>query len=123
MNSEEFQAKFGMSIHERAQQLMIQEIVENPVPIWWYLSFARPHGFAGGCIVLGHGFVGATFTARFLGIHPQGDVETMGVPVPLDKIPPESYRQRLLTKAELSEFWGDMKSLSEIEEEERRDAN
>ena len=115
-----FEKKFGMSIHERAAKLMAEEIEQNPEPGWWYLSYASyPEGFRGGTIVLAHGFVGACDYARKHGITPVPDVQTQGHAVPPEREPPEQFRNRLLTKAELESFWGPMMSVKEYEEEQK----
>ena len=56
------------------------------------------------------------FLSNILKISPGGQV--MGVPIPPGKEPPEGYRHRLLSKAELMECWDDMKTLAELEGED-----
>lgn len=117
-----FQKKFGMSIHERAAKLMAEEIKQNPVPGWWYLSYAHEsEGFKGGAIVSAHGFVGACDYARQHGITPGPDVQTQGHEIPSGLEPHEHHRNRLLTQEELEGFWGPMKTRAELEAEENGD--
>jgi hypothetical protein len=86
---------------------MVQkERAECIQPVWWYLSFADPeHGWKGGVIVLAHGFATALLEAQRLRINPHGEVT--GHPIPNDKTPAPKFRNRLLTKAELEECWGE----------------
>ena len=49
-----FEDKFGMTIHERAHELMQKEREEHPEQRWWYLSYAHEtERFKGGTIVEG----------------------------------------------------------------------
>jgi hypothetical protein len=92
---------------ERLKKLIAEERSECISPVWWYLSFAgEPDGWRGGVIVLAHGFATALLEATRLKINPHGEV--YGHPVPKDHIPDRRFRNRLLTKAELEEFWGPM---------------
>jgi hypothetical protein len=110
-----FEDKFGMTIHQRARELMEKERREHPEKTWWYLSYAHEtKGFMGGAIVEGYGFVWACNNARIMGITPGPDVETRGIQIPPDEVPKEMYRNRLLTKDELNSFWK-MASLAELE--------
>lgn len=89
-----------LEIEKRLRELLAEE---SGQPLqWWYLSYADEE-FRGGIIVEAPGFASAVMTARLLGISPGGSVR--GLPIPPDEIPLESYRNRLLTKAELEEFW------------------
>jgi hypothetical protein len=117
-----FEKKFGMTIHERARLLMEQEKQEHPKKQWWYLSYAGPDGWKGGAIVEAHGFIGACDYAREHFIKPWPDVETRGMPIPPREIPPEEFRNRLLTRAQLESFWGAMKTFREYEEEQKKNA-
>jgi hypothetical protein len=114
----DFQAKFGMTIHQRARELMEEERKANPVEAWWYLSYAhKTEGFKGGVIIQGYGFVWACHNARLLYITPR-DVETRGMgPIPTEEMPGPEYRNRLLTKDELSSFWK-MATMGEWEEKD-----
>lgn len=120
----DFEAKFGMTIQERARLVMEDECKRNPEPLWWYLSYAHEtKGFMGGTIVQAHGFVGACDYARRHGITPAPDVETQGVPIPPREVPEEKYRNRLLTRDELESFWGAMKSFRGYDEEREKKDN
>lgn len=105
MTPEAFEARLKQLLSEEASQ-----------PLgWWYLSYADETKFRGGIIIAAHGFTGAAYMANILKFSPGGQVT--GVPVPPGKLPPEWYRNRLLTLEELNEIWGDMTKLSELEGE------
>jgi hypothetical protein len=55
--------------------------------IWWYLSFAGPEGFRGGCFVEGRDLREATMAAHHHGINPGGEVMGFGL---VDGDPPPS---------------------------------
>jgi len=98
----------------RVTKLLLEE-ADRPMG-WWYLSYAGEGGFRGGAVIEARGFTGAAYSANILKISPGGQV--MGVPIPPGKEPPEGYRHRLLSKAELMECWDDMKTLAELEGED-----
>jgi len=100
---------------KRLKELLAEEITQPEG--YWYISFAGQQGFAGGFIGKGHGFVSVRNYASKLGINPR-DVQSMGMPIPPDKVPPLKYHDRLLNKDELRECWADMKTLGEIEGED-----
>jgi len=103
MKQEEFDARLKQLLAEEASQ-----------PLgWWYLSYADENGFRGGIIIAAHGFTGAVYMANILKFSPGGEVK--GLPVPPGKLPPEWYRNRLLTLEELTECFGPMSKLSELE--------
>lgn len=83
--------------------------------IWHYLSFATDEGFRGGVIVRGGDVVEATKEAWRLGCNPGGEV--LGAPIPDDLIPPDKYKNRLLTKAEIDECWDDCVRIGDVNEE------
>lgn len=102
--------------------LLREEREANPLT-WWYLSFADdslPKGsqFLGVVIIQAHGLGDAASQAHMRGINPGGEV--LGVDIPTDKVPPESYRNRLLSNAELLALWPESKTIAEHEAEERR---
>lgn len=116
MDAEEFKAKFGMTIHEKAEIMMAKEREECPTPRWWYLSYAhKEQGFRGGAIILAHGFIGACDYARRNRITPGPDVETRGTWIPYGMEPGETFCNRLLTREELESFWGAMATMEEWE--------
>jgi hypothetical protein len=88
---------------------------------WFYLSFAGPIDgderdvFRGGVIVPGHEIIGATCTAHMLKINPGGQV--IGMPIPEGFLPDEKYRERLLSKTDIQEFWPDAARVADIEAE------
>jgi hypothetical protein len=72
---------------------------------WFYLSFAdgrRPKGFQwlGAAFVKATTFEKAMWTAWLLRINPGGEV--MGYEI--ERLPPEEYRNRLLTRSDLIEI-------------------
>lgn len=83
---------------------------------WFYLSFAGEEGFRGAAIVEARGIAGAVSRCNVLQINPHGEV--MGVPIgDAAKVPPDA-RDRLLSKAELEQMWGDLKTLKELRQSE-----
>jgi len=99
----------------RLKQLLAEEAAQ---PLgWWYLSYADEKGFRGGVIMSAHGFTSAVYVASTLKISPGGEVQ--GIRIPPEELPAESYHYRLLTLEELTECWGEMKKMSELEERER----
>jgi len=98
----------------RLKQLLAKEAAQ---PLgWWYLSYADEKGFRGGVIIEARGFTGAAYLSNLMKYSPGGEVT--GLPIPPDKLPAESHRNRLLTLDELREVLGDMKKLSELEGDE-----
>jgi hypothetical protein len=88
---------------------------------WWYLSYTGEEGFRGGIIIEARGFVSATLLANILKISPGGEVA--GLKIPPDHLPPGEIPTRLLSKDELTELWGDLKTLDVLEgRSEREDA-
>jgi hypothetical protein len=67
---------------------------------WLWLSFADETGFLGASIVEGGGIMEATMRARLLGCNPGGEV----LGEPLTNLPPEEYRERLLSREEIDEM-------------------
>ena len=70
---------------------------------WMWCSFADPdlpagQQFLGVAIVEAEDVVTAAMQAHLLGINPGGEV--MGVLLPDDLLPPEHWRNRLLTREE-----------------------
>ena len=74
---------------------------------WIYLSFATRDGetFRGGLIVYVHGITHGALKAEELGINPGGQI--MARDVPPERLPPESFRNRLLSKEDIKEIWPD----------------
>jgi hypothetical protein len=100
---------------ERLRLLVAQERSEHIQAEWWYLSFAEPGKFKGGVIVLAHGLTTAVLEATRLRISPHGEVR--GIPIPSEYVPEPKWRNRLLTLDQLTEIWGEMAPLSELEKE------
>jgi len=68
---------------------------------WWYLSYASDaKGFRGGVVVEAETFEGACLISRLRRLSP-GGVESPQL------IPPERFRNRLLSKAQVKEMWPD----------------
>lgn len=80
----------------------IRELLEQDVSneeCWWWLSFVDrdENAFLGVCIVRGGGVLEAATNARLIGCNPGGEVAAY----PIERLPPEKYRNRLLTEGEL----------------------
>ena len=98
---------------QRMNTLLAQE-GKNPLR-WWYLSYAD-EDFLGGLVIEAHGPTEAVYLSHHRGINPGGEV--LIIPIPSDNLPPDEYRNRLLTKAELDTIWeGDTMTLEELEAE------
>jgi hypothetical protein len=70
---------------------------------WFYLSFAAPAGFLGGCYLQSDTEVAAVRAAWRQGINPGGEVQIVG-PIDADAMDenvPDTDRNRLLTREEL----------------------
>lgn len=98
---------------ERAAKLLHAELKGKEV--WTYCSFAGESSFNGGAIIKACGVIDAAMKTKQMGINPGGELMTF--PLPDSALPEEKYRNRLLTKKDILEFWADAKSLGEIEEE------
>lgn len=96
----------------RMKKILTEERAEPEQ--WFYLSFADEE-FNGAVIIRAHGIADATMKTHVLGINPGGQV--ISVPIPTKKLPAETYRNRLLSKADIVEFWPDSKTIREHEEE------
>jgi hypothetical protein len=83
---------------------------------WYYLSFADDEKFRGGVIIEGFSDLDAVSRSHMCGLNPGGEV--MMIPVPNVYIPPEKFRNRLLSKDDVFEMWPDAARLGDIEDEE-----
>lgn len=91
-------------------------------PLWW-LSFANEHeegspvgsGFLGVVILRARDMIEAVRIAHILQINPGG--QAMGIAMPPDFNPPDKFRNRLLTRAEVEELQGTAKTMGEWEQE------
>lgn len=98
---------FGNSIFSsRLLDAMQQELLKPER--WHYFSFADTE-FRGGVFMLSRGFVTGLIKINDLGINPGGEVIAWDVPD--EHMAPESYRNRLLIRAEICEVWPDAKTL------------
>ena len=100
MNQAEFEA--------RLENLVSKELSDSHgIMSWWYLSYADDDGFRGGLYIRAYGPVSAATRAKIEGMSPGGQVRIVG-PLPEDDperpLPPQGYRERLLTLAELRSF-------------------
>jgi hypothetical protein len=68
---------------------------------WWWLSFADDTGFLGVAIVEAGGIMEAAVAAKLAGCNPGGEV--LAYPIPVDKLPVEKLRNRLLSRDDLEE--------------------
>ena len=71
---------------------------------WFYLSFADGE-FRGAVVVKAKGVVHALRRVNELGQNPGGEVLCVGLPK--DEIPEPRFCDRLLTKPEITEMWGE----------------
>jgi hypothetical protein len=106
----------------RIAEVLKQELAE-PV-MWHYVSFARSRE-EGGCqgvvLIQGHGMTDCLLKINALHANPGGDVMAIAIPPEAESnLPPEEFRNRLLSKAEIMKIWPDAKTLREHEEEEAR---
>lgn len=97
----------------RTQQVLEEE--SHQPERWMWLSFADQK-FLGGVVIKAHGLLHARLIEmpRFNIQSPGGEIASWTLPDEL--VPPESYRNRLLTEAEVYEMWPDSAKLSELED-------
>lgn len=84
---------------------------------WWYLSYATQTTFLGGVILEAHGPMDAFTQSSLLGLNPGG--AALGFPFPegdVVPLPPERFRNRLLTRAEVQEMWPDAARLGDMKD-------
>jgi hypothetical protein len=98
---------------DRVAELTREELLQPEV--WHYLSFAEEHQFNGAVIIQGHGITDCLSRCNRLQINPHGEV--LAVVIPDEMLPPEEFRNRLLSKEEVVKCWPDAKSLREFEQE------
>lgn len=100
---------------QRLNKLLAYE-GRNPLS-WWYLSYADEK-FNGAVVIQAHGPTEAAYLSNYRKINPGGEILILSIPE--DAIPPEEYRNRLLTKEEVMAIWpeGEWKSLAELDAEE-----
>ena len=105
---------------KRINKLLAEER-KNPLE-WWYLSYATENGFLGAVYIEAHGQTEAAYLSNRRGHSPGGEVFIIG-PVPREHIPPPSFCNRLLNKAEIQEANPGDKcgSIAEFEAEEEND--
>lgn len=85
---------------------------------WLYLSFAG-NEFRGAAVVKAQGITSAVLRANHLNINPGGEV--LCVEIPAEIVPEARFCDRLLTKPEIEEMWGEScKTLREWEAEETK---
>ncbi len=82
---------------------------------WWYCSFAD-EVFHGACIIEARGVVGCAIRAHELAISPGGQL--VAIPIHREDLPPDQWRNRLLTAEQVKALWPDAKSLGELEKDE-----
>jgi hypothetical protein len=93
-----------MNNRQRLQQALRLLEEEHAQPErWWYLSFNDHSGFLGGLFIKAHGIVDGVMKARRQRLNPDGEVTALPCPDE-SKLPPEEFRNRLLTKADLEEM-------------------
>ena len=67
----------------------------------WWVSFAGEEGFRGAVMVRADGFLEAVTETHWLGVNPGGEALGFDWPDERAALVPESYMNRLLSKAEL----------------------
>jgi len=91
------------SFEKRLAAMVISEAAQ---PIrWFYCSFFDTEKFRGGVFVQARGLLDCTIRTKELNANPGG--ELLAIPIPAEEehnMPPESFRNRLLTKEELESF-------------------
>ena len=96
------------------KEVLTKEL-EDPIQ-WHYFSFADKK-FNGAVVIECHGILDGLSRINMLGINPGGEVLCAPI-IGADNIPSDKYRNRLLTRYDIREFWPDAKSLREWEQEE-----
>lgn len=87
---------------------------------WHYLSFADEQtGFKGAVIVEALNTFDAVMKTHRMNINPGGEVIVLKISAYGVSIPAEPYRNKLLSRQDIVEFWPDAKSIAEHEENER----
>jgi hypothetical protein len=86
----------------RAFDILSEELAQPEQ--FFYLSFAGDT-FNGGVVVKAHGVADAVLKTHALHINPGGEV--MGVAIPEDRTPDPRFLNRLLTKPEIEDMWGE----------------
>lgn len=94
----------------RVEDVRRHQIMRGATADWWWLSFADPRlptgsQFLGVAIVEGPTYIDAITRSHALGINPGGQVQSTDIPV---WVPPESLRNRLLSRDELDVLSGDV---------------
>jgi hypothetical protein len=75
---------------------------------WFYVSFTDKSGaFMGAIVVQGSDRVEAVMDS--VGLQPEGARMGTDIEIPDDKLPPEQYRSKWLTSAEVEEMWPEVK--------------
>ncbi len=93
---------------------VLAEEAKEPL-LWWYCSFAD-ETFRGVCIIEARGVVGCAIRAHELAISPGGQM--VAIPIDREDLPPDQWRNRLLTAEQVKALWPDSKSLGEWEKDE-----
>lgn len=106
-----------LGIKERAAIVRREEQATEPLH-WVYLSFADEE-FKGGVVIEAHGIIDAVTRCNMLGINPGGEV--MCFDVDPENLLAEKFRNRLINKAEMTDAFGEWKTLGELEDEEALD--
>jgi hypothetical protein len=104
----------AMDFISRVVQVLGEEA--NQPEQFYYLSFAGAT-FHGAAVVKANGAASALLRANSLGINPGGEV--LCVPIPENKVLDLKFCDRLLSKAEIMEMWGEpCKTIREWEAED-----
>ena len=106
---------------ERATQLILEERRAG-IQHWFYISYADDQrGFLGGIYTQAYGFVEAVTRIGVFGLSPGG--EAHGVECAEEDLPPNEWRERLLSKEQLEAATGQkFKSIKQWMREQNSDA-
>jgi len=96
---------------------MAGEEIDRKQWSFYYLSWAKDGTWLGGAFAPGYGPITARLRCSAMGIRPEGG-ECLVVSIPTGQpVPPEEYRDRLLTKEEVLKLYPDSKTIGEFEKE------
>ena len=84
----------------RYPSLAVKEMENEPT--WWWLSFSGDGKCLGVVIVFAHGLLEAVRICKEQNINPGGEV--LGATMPAELVPPQEYRNKILTVEEVTEF-------------------
>jgi hypothetical protein len=81
--------------------------------MWYYLSCAKHKQFMGVILVQGTSTLDAVMNAAALKQAPPAGAQVLGYRFPAQQLPPEKYRNRLLSREEVEKCWPGSMTISE----------